>query len=293
MSAARPLRRRSLPLGGRRAAPRGRHDGSASLRRARGRRRPGRLDRGRAAGAPGPQGGARGEGAPPALPHRRVAAAGQREAVRRVGPARASSSASACASGASSSSRPTIRTRASSSSPTRGTSRCPTPGRCVARSSTRSCSGNAAACGAQAIEGCRVTPGGSPDADGASAQAAMKDGARRQWRARYLIDATGRDTLLATKLGCKQKNAAHGSCRDLRPLPQRAAARGQARRQHQHLLVRARLVLVHPAGRRHDQRRRGVLAVLPEVARQAAARVLRRHHRARARRCKSGWVTPR
>lgn len=69
---------------------------------------------------------------------------------------------------------------------------------------------HAAACGAQAIEDCRITKV-ELDADGATAQAVMKDGTPRQWRARYLVDATGRDTMLATKMGVKQKNEAHGS----------------------------------------------------------------------------------
>ena len=110
----------------------------------------------------------------------------------------------------------------------------------------------------------------------------MQDGTPRRWRARYLRRCQ------------RPRHAAGGQVRpqaqerrprqrgDLRPLPQRAPARGSARRQHQHLLVRPRLVLVHSAGRRQHQRRRGVLALLPEVARQAAARILRRHHRAGA-----------
>jgi flavin-dependent dehydrogenase len=69
---------------------------------------------------------------------------------------------------------------------------------------------HAASCGAQAIEGCRVTQV-ELDADGASAQAVMKDGTPRHWRARYLMDASGRDTLLAGKFGTKRKNEAHGS----------------------------------------------------------------------------------
>jgi flavin-dependent dehydrogenase len=69
---------------------------------------------------------------------------------------------------------------------------------------------HAASCGAQAIEGCRVNKV-ELDADGATAQAVMKDGTARRWRARYLVDATGRDTMLATKMGVKQKNEAHGS----------------------------------------------------------------------------------
>ena len=58
---------------------------------------------------------------------------------------------------------------------------------------------------------------------------------------------------------------------DLRPFLGRAAPARQGRRQHQSVLVRARLVLVHPARRRHDERRRGVLAVLHEVAQDRSA----------------------
>jgi len=49
------------------------------------------------------------------------------------------------------------------------------------------------------------------DADGATVQAVMDDGAKRSWRARFVIDATGRDTLLANKFRCKQKNPDHNS----------------------------------------------------------------------------------
>ncbi|HEX6722153.1 MAG TPA: NAD(P)/FAD-dependent oxidoreductase [Burkholderiaceae bacterium] len=69
---------------------------------------------------------------------------------------------------------------------------------------------HAATCGAQTIEGCRVTKV-DYDADGVSAQAVMKDGTPQRWRARYLVDASGRDTLLAARNGWKQKNEAHGS----------------------------------------------------------------------------------
>jgi flavin-dependent dehydrogenase len=69
---------------------------------------------------------------------------------------------------------------------------------------------HAASCGAQALESCRVTQV-DIDADGVTAQAVMKDGTKRQWRARYLMDASGRDTMLAAKFGTKQRNEAHGS----------------------------------------------------------------------------------
>ncbi len=80
-----------------------------------------------------------------------------------------------------------------------------------------------------------------------------------------------------------KKNPDHNSTALFGPLPQRPQAGRSARGQHQHLLVRAWLVLVHPAGRRHDQRRRRVLGLLPQGARQAAEGLLLRHHRAMPR----------
>ena len=38
-----------------------------------------------------------------------------------------------------------------------------------------------------------------------------EDGAGQRWRARYLVDASGRDTLLGTRLGTKQRNRRHNS----------------------------------------------------------------------------------
>jgi len=69
---------------------------------------------------------------------------------------------------------------------------------------------HAAANGAQTIEGCKITQVEFDDA-GVSARAVMEDGTPRHWRARYLLDATGRDTMLAAKWGWKRKNDEHGS----------------------------------------------------------------------------------
>jgi 2-polyprenyl-6-methoxyphenol hydroxylase-like FAD-dependent oxidoreductase len=70
---------------------------------------------------------------------------------------------------------------------------------------------NAAAKGATVVEGCRVTeldfvPGG-----GATAAGRMEDGSTRHWRARFVVDATGRDTFLANRLKLKQRNRRHES----------------------------------------------------------------------------------
>ena len=111
----------------------------------------------------------------------------------------------------------------------------------------------------------------------------------RRWRARFVVDASGRDTLLANQLAIKRSNQGHNSSALYGHFRGAKRAAGQARRQHHHLLVRARLVLVHPAGRRHHQRRRGVLAVLPEGAQQAAAANTSSTRSRCARRSPRGW----
>ncbi|WP_436293695.1 NAD(P)/FAD-dependent oxidoreductase [Variovorax sp. LjRoot178] len=69
---------------------------------------------------------------------------------------------------------------------------------------------NAAARGARTLEGCKVRDVRFDDA-GATAQAQLEDGSQRSWRARFVVDATGRDTLLANKFRSKEKNPAHNS----------------------------------------------------------------------------------
>jgi flavin-dependent dehydrogenase len=69
---------------------------------------------------------------------------------------------------------------------------------------------HAAAKGARTIEGCRVREVAF-NADGATAEAVLEDGGRQSWRARFLVDASGRDTLLANQFRCKEKNRKHNS----------------------------------------------------------------------------------
>jgi flavin-dependent dehydrogenase len=47
--------------------------------------------------------------------------------------------------------------------------------------------------------------------DGAQVMAVDEHGVRQESRARELVDATGHDTFLATRLGLKKKNPKHGS----------------------------------------------------------------------------------
>ena len=138
---------------------------------------------------------------------------------------------------------------------------------------------NAATRGATTLEGCRVREVDF-DADGATVQAELDDGARRRWRAALRRRRLGPRHLPRQQAALQGEEPQAQQLGAVRPLHRRAPPAGQDGRQHQHHVVPARLVLVHSAGRRHDQRRRGVLALLPEVAQQAAAAVLRRHHRA-------------
>jgi flavin-dependent dehydrogenase len=70
----------------------------------------------------------------------------------------------------------------------------------------------AAASGAHVIEGCRVrdvellAPG-----QGARVHAEHDGGRTQSWQTRYVIDASGRDTLLGNRLNIKQRNAKHNS----------------------------------------------------------------------------------
>jgi flavin-dependent dehydrogenase len=49
------------------------------------------------------------------------------------------------------------------------------------------------------------------DAEGATVQVRLDDGSTRTWRTRFVVDASGRDTVLASKFKCKQKNPDHNS----------------------------------------------------------------------------------
>jgi flavin-dependent dehydrogenase len=70
---------------------------------------------------------------------------------------------------------------------------------------------NAAAKGATVIEECKITevdflPDGSTLARGHD-----KDGQNHVWRAKFLVDASGRDTFLANRFGIKKRNSKHNS----------------------------------------------------------------------------------
>jgi flavin-dependent dehydrogenase len=70
---------------------------------------------------------------------------------------------------------------------------------------------NAAAKGARVMEGWRVTDLDLDHADGAKVTAKNAAGQSQRWHAGFLVDASGRDTLLANKLGLKDRNRRHAS----------------------------------------------------------------------------------
>ena len=70
----------------------------------------------------------------------------------------------------------------------------------------------ASALGAAVIEGCRVRHIELTDeSGGARIDAEHEDGTATTWNARFVIDASGRDTLLANQLGTKRRNQKHNS----------------------------------------------------------------------------------
>jgi len=69
---------------------------------------------------------------------------------------------------------------------------------------------NAVRKGARALEGCRVTAVEFTP-EGAAVTARLEDGAEQRWHTRFVVDASGRDTFLASKMGIKRRNRKHNS----------------------------------------------------------------------------------
>lgn len=70
---------------------------------------------------------------------------------------------------------------------------------------------NAARKGALALEGCRVRGVEFGGDGGARLQLRRDDGGEETWRARFVADASGRDTFLGSRFGAKRRNARHNS----------------------------------------------------------------------------------
>lgn len=70
---------------------------------------------------------------------------------------------------------------------------------------------NCARKGAFVVEECRVTKVEFPGTGGCVVYATGKEPVDHVWQARYLVDASGRDTLLASRMGIKRRNQKHAS----------------------------------------------------------------------------------
>src|SRR5688572_1106803 len=70
---------------------------------------------------------------------------------------------------------------------------------------------NCARKGARVIEECKVTNVEFPPSGGCVITAATAEQRGQVWEARYLVDASGRDTFLANKLAIKRRNPHHAS----------------------------------------------------------------------------------
>ena len=74
---------------------------------------------------------------------------------------------------------------------------------------------NAAKRGARTFEGCKVTEVDMDAGKGGDSRALVKvradDGSQTQWRPRFVIDASGRDTLLANQFDVKRRSRKHAS----------------------------------------------------------------------------------
>jgi len=70
---------------------------------------------------------------------------------------------------------------------------------------------NAAAKGAEVIEGCRVTEINFPEGGPPAIVGRDEAGQTRRWTASFVVDASGRDTLLAAQMGVKERNPRNNS----------------------------------------------------------------------------------
>ncbi len=69
----------------------------------------------------------------------------------------------------------------------------------------------AAEAGVHAFEECTVTAVEFPQGEDVLVTAREANGEECRWRARFLVDASGRDTFLASRLGLKRRNSKHNS----------------------------------------------------------------------------------
>jgi len=70
---------------------------------------------------------------------------------------------------------------------------------------------NCVAQGTRAMQTCRVTATAFPAEGGVSITTDSREDGKKHWQARFLVDASGRDTFLANRLSIKSRNPHHSS----------------------------------------------------------------------------------
>jgi flavin-dependent dehydrogenase len=70
---------------------------------------------------------------------------------------------------------------------------------------------NSGRMGAQTVEECRITDVQFPQEGDVRIAGEMADGTKRSWRARFFIDASGRDTFLSRRFDMKRRNHDHAT----------------------------------------------------------------------------------
>jgi hypothetical protein len=131
---------------------------------------------------------------------------------------------------------------------------------------------NSAVKGAQVLEGIRVTGVEFP-ADGHPVAQTVDEAVRRAPGPAASLSTHPDATRCWREIRPQEKEPASRQRGDLRAFHERRAARWRIRRQHQRVLVRARLVLDDPAQGRQHERGRGLPARVPEAAQELAGRV--------------------
>jgi flavin-dependent dehydrogenase len=115
-------------------------------------------------------------------------------------------------------------------------------------------------CGADAREGHEVIAVNQNAPRDTLLEVRTDEGRSYQLQARYVMDASGRDTFLSAKKKLRRKNMEHQSAAIFGHFSGAQQREGRGRGQHQYLSLRSRLDVDDPTAAGRDERRCGVPA---------------------------------